>query len=71
MKKIFKIINKLIRTAINFLVRLISSTVYFVLFFPFAIFVKLYTDFLEIKKSAPRWIKTEKIKNITEFLIRQ
>jgi len=71
MIKIFKRINRFIRTVIDTLVRLILGIIYFILFFPFAIFVKLCADFLEIKRKSPYWIPCDKINNVKEFLTRQ
>jgi len=71
MIKIFKRINKYIRAGINILVRLILSAVYFILLFPFAIFIKSCTDFLEIKRKSPYWIPHNKIEDVKEFLAQQ
>lgn len=71
MVKIFKRLNRFIRIVINTLVRLILGVVYFILFFPFAIFAKLCTDFLEIKRKPPCWIPHNKIENVKKFLTHQ
>jgi hypothetical protein len=71
MIKIFKRINRCTRIAINILVRLLLGAVYFILLFPFAIFIKLYTDFLGIKESLPHWIPHKRIENVKEFLTKQ
>ena len=71
MIKIFKRINRYIRFGINILVRLFLGVVYFILLFPFAIFIKLCTDFLEIKAKSPFWIPHNKIEDVKEFLARQ
>lgn len=68
MIKIFKIIR---RIGINILVRLILGAAYFILLFPFAVFVKLCTDFLGIREKLPRWLPHKKIENINEFLNQQ
>jgi len=71
MIKIFKKINKYIRFAINTLVRLILVVVYFILLFPFAVFIRLFTDFLDLKRVSPHWVPHNEIKNVKEFLARQ
>lgn len=71
MIKIFKTINRFIRTGINILIRLILGVVYFILLFPFVFFIKLCADFLEIKKSSPYWIPHNKILDVEKFLRQQ
>ena len=71
MVRIFKKINKYIRRGIDLLVRLLLGIVYFILLFPFAIFVKLCTDFLRIKQDLPHWIPHKRIENVKEFLTKQ
>lgn len=71
MIKIFKRINRYIRIGINILVRLLLGAVYFILLFPFAVFIKLFTDFLEIKRKSPFWVPHNKIENVKEFLAQQ
>lgn len=71
MIRIFKKINKYIRIIINILVRVILGAVYFLLLFPFAVCIKLFTDFLEIKKKAVVWIPHNKIEDIKKFLAQQ
>jgi hypothetical protein len=71
MIKIFKRIERYIKISINILVRLILGAVYFVLLFPFAILIKSYTDFLEIKKKPPSWIPHNKIEDVRGFLSQQ
>jgi hypothetical protein len=71
MIKIFKALNRYIKTIINFFVRLLLGVVYFIFFLPFGILNALFTDFLGLKKSEPHWIPQEKIENIKEFLINQ
>lgn len=70
-KKIFKRIDKYIRIGINTLVRLLLGIIYFIFLFPFAVLIKLCTDFLEIKKESPDWAVHKKIENLKEFLTRQ
>lgn len=71
MAKIFKKINNYIKLFLNFIVRLILSIVYFVLFFPLGIFIKIFTDFLEIKPAKPFWKQLKKITKVEEFLRHQ
>jgi len=74
MIKIFKKVNKYIRFGINILVKLLLCIIYFVLFFPFFIFIKLFTDFLDIKLcNFPHWSGHNEIKEkeIEEFLRKQ
>lgn len=71
MIRVFKRINSYIRVAINIFVRLLLGAVYFILLSPFAIFIKLCTDFLEVKAKLPYWIPYNKIENVKEFLDRQ
>jgi len=71
MIKIFKKINRYIRTVINILVRLLLCVAYFILLFPFAVFIKLFTDFLEIKQRLPSWIPHNKIEDVKKFLTQQ
>ena len=71
MIKILKIINKIIKIALNFLSVIILSAAYFVLFFPFAVFIKTCTDFLEERPRPPFWIPHKKIENPKEFLVQQ
>ena len=71
MIKIFKKINKYTRFGINILVRILLGVVYFILLFPFVIFIKLFTDFLEIKSKSPSWILQGRVTDISKFLHRQ
>ena len=71
MMKILKIIKKIIKVALNFLSVVILSAAYFILLFPFAIFVKICTDFLEVRQRPPFWIPHKQIENTKEFLVQQ
>ena len=71
MIRILKIINKYIRVIINILVRVLLGIMYFILLFPFAIFIRLFTDFLEIKHKSPSWIACHKIEDVEAFLAKQ
>ena len=71
MKKIFQKINAGIRLGLNIVVRMILRLVYFILLFPFAIFVKSFTDFLEIKKAVPVWKRRPRIEDVGDFLKHQ
>ena len=71
MKKILKILNKYARIGINILVRLFLGLAYLILLFPFALLVRLGTDYLETKAKSPRWIPLVKIENEKEFLSHQ
>jgi hypothetical protein len=71
MLKIFRAINKRIRTVINILVRLVLGFVYFILLLPFAVFIKLFTDYLENNKRPPYWVAHSKIEDVKKFLTRQ
>jgi len=71
MKKILKIIKKISKIIVNILTTLILSAAYFILFFPFAIFIKTCTDFLEERPRPPFWIPHKKIESTKEFLVQQ
>ena len=71
MMKILKIIKKIIKIALSFLSVVILSIVYFILLFPFAIFIKICTDFLEVRQRAPFWVPLKKIESTKEFLAQQ
>ena len=71
MKKILKIIKKIIKIIVNILTTLILSAAYFILFFPFAIFIKTCTDFLEERQRPPFWEPHKKIEDAKEFLVQQ
>ena len=71
MKKIFKIVNKYIRIGINILVRLFLGLAYLVLLFPFAVIVRLCTDYLQIKAKPPCWIPLDKTETEKELLTYQ
>jgi hypothetical protein len=71
MINIFKKVNKYVRSGINILVRLILAVIYFILLSPFAVFIRLFTDFLDLKRNPPLWIPHNKIENVKEFLVRQ
>jgi type IV secretory pathway VirB6-like protein len=71
MIKIFKKINNFTRIGINILIRLLLGIIYFILLFPFVIFIKLLTDFLEIKSVSPYWIPHNKIEDVKKFLTQQ
>ncbi|MBL7197454.1 MAG: hypothetical protein ISS47_05105 [Candidatus Omnitrophica bacterium] len=69
MIKIFKKINKYTRVSINIIVRIILTAIYFVVFFPFCIFIRLFSDFLNTKGyNFPNWIPRSKIKDVDRFL---
>ena len=69
--KILKVIKKIIEVALNFLSVIILSVAYLILLFPFAIFIKICTDFLEIRRRPPFWIPYKKIESTKEFLVQQ
>ena len=71
MIKIFKRVNRYIRIGIDILVRLLLGVVYFVLLFPFGVFIKICTDFLEIKQGFPHWIPHNRIEDVKESLAKQ
>jgi hypothetical protein len=71
MKKILKVLNKYARIGINILVRLLLGLVYLVLLFPFAVIVRLSTDYLEMKSKPPCWIPLDKTENEKELLTHQ
>ena len=70
LKQIYSIIRSFAQKLINIQVRLLLAVVYFIVITPFAIFVKLFTDPLQIKKNnRPYWRSHSKILNISEFYI--
>jgi len=71
MIKILKIIKKITKIIVNILSTLILSAAYFILLFPFAVFIKTCTDFLEERPRPPFWIPHKKIENPKEFLVQQ
>jgi len=71
MKKIFKLFNKYARIGTNVLVRLFLGLVYLILLFPFAILVRLCTDYLERETKSPCWIPLDKTENEKELLAHQ
>lgn len=72
MKKMFRKINNLIRYGINIFVKFLLGIAYFVIFLPFCIFIRLLTDFLDIKKpDNPHWISRAEIKDVERFLRQQ
>jgi len=71
MIKILKIIKKIVKIALNFLSVVILSATYLILLFPFAIFIKICTDFLEERPRPPFWIPYKKIGSKEEFLTQQ
>ena len=71
MKKIFQKINAGIRLGLNIVVRMILRLVYFILLFPFVIFVKACADFLEIKTVKPSWKRRPHMDDVGDFLKHQ
>lgn len=71
MIKILKRINRFAISVINILVRIFLAIVYFILFFPFAVFIKLFTDYLAIKEKSPHWTSHKEIRDVKDFLNRQ
>jgi len=71
MVKLFKKISKFIQRCFNILIRLILSIVYFILILPFAISIKLFTDFLGIKNKVFHWNPLDRIDDISRFLSKQ
>jgi hypothetical protein len=71
MKIIFKAINKFVRGVLNILVRVILGIVYFILFFPLGMFLRVCTDFLNMKKGPASWTPRPKIGDVREFLSHQ
>lgn len=70
--KIFKDIKKYIFFIINIFIRFILGAVYFTIFFPFFIFIRLFTDFLDIKNyNSIQWLNHIEIKDIEKFLNQQ
>lgn len=71
MKKIFKLLNKYTVIGINILVRIFLRLAYLVLLFPFAVVVRLCSDYLGIKAKPPYWIPLDKKDNVKELLSSQ
>lgn len=72
MKKIFYRIKKFAKVVIDIQVRVILSIAYFVIITPIALFARVFSDPLEIKRSSVSYWKThKKIVDISEFLTRQ
>jgi len=70
--KIFKKINKAIYFAINIVTRFLLCFAYFVVFLPMCIYIRLFTDFLCMKKyDKPNWIIRNELKDVTQFLRQQ
>lgn len=68
MIKIFKTINRAVKSILNILIRLLLLIVYFILFLPFGIWAYFFSDFLDKKKKSPGWIANSKIEDIVNFL---
>lgn len=69
---IFRAMNKCARSIVNLLTRLILVFAYYILFFPFAVFVLMFSDLLNIRDfHNPRWDKREEIKDDNKFLRQQ
>jgi hypothetical protein len=71
MKKLFRRINKYAHRGIDILVRLFLGLAYFILFFPFALIIRMRTDYLETKTKLPCWAPLEEIKDQKELLTHQ
>jgi hypothetical protein len=71
MGKIFRQLNKYARAGINMLARIILALAYLVFLFPFAVIVRLRTDYLETKNKTPRWLPLGKPENPKELLRHQ
>jgi len=70
MSKFLKKLKQFGQKAVSFIINIVLIIFYFLLISPFAIFIKLFRDYLEIK-TAPSWKKHAKISNIGEFLHNQ
>jgi len=69
---VFRFMNKFARFIINCLTRFILTCAYYILFFPFAVFVLIFSDLLNIRNfHNPRWDKCEEIKDDNKFLRQQ
>jgi len=71
MVKILKKIVNFLTIIISIIITFILSAIYFILFFPFAVFIKICTDFLEVRQRPPFWIQHRKIEDAKEFLVQQ
>ncbi|MCX5694683.1 MAG: hypothetical protein NT014_06165 [Candidatus Omnitrophica bacterium] len=71
MKKIFKLLNRYAVIGINILVRIFLRLAYLVLLFPFAIAVRLRSDYLGIKVKPTYWIPLDKKDDVKELLSSQ
>ena len=70
MKRFIRKIKKLAQKLANFLVRVITFIFYFIFITPFGIFVRLFKDYLDIKRE-PSWQIHKETSNIDDFLKRQ
>jgi len=71
LKNIARRVEKVVRRLLNILVRLILACVYFLLLFPFGIFIRAFSDFLAVKKERLAWVPRPEVKDLGEFLSRQ
>lgn len=71
MKKILQKINACVRKGLDIVARIILILAYFILLFPFAVFVRLSADFLQTRKVRPSWKRRDKIEDIADFLTHQ
>jgi len=67
MRTIFKKLKQFGQKIVSFIINIILIVCYFLLIGPFAIFIKLFKDYLGIK-AAPSWKKHINVSNISEFL---
>lgn len=69
---VFRVMNKFAGFIKNFLTRLILACAYYVFFLPFAVFVFIFSDLLNIRDCRnPRWDKCDEIKDNNKFLRQQ
>ena len=70
MKRFIRRIKKLAQIIVNILVRVIAFIFYFIFITPFGVFIRLFKDYLDIKRE-PCWKSRKSISNIDDFLKRQ
>lgn len=70
---IFRAMNKCARSIVNLLTRLILAFAYYILFFPFAICILIFSDLLNIRNyhNHPRWDKCHEVKDKNNFMRQQ
>jgi len=70
MGKIFKKFRKTTQKITTIIIQIILFVFYFIFITPFAIFTKLFTDYLNIK-SEPHWQDSNNIFDVSDFLSEQ